>query len=236
MREDASALVTIGRATVSMTHDLNNLLLVIGGYAEAIQREQDIARLGTMAERIEGACVSASRMTRYILSLVQHQDERPAQLDVIDHLESIAGILGDLAGTLIDVQLDLPEGPIWVSMRRSFLDQILINLVVNSREAHATSIKIRALEIGYANTALAPQLLLEVQDNGKGFSQSALSHGPREYFSEGKPGGKGIGLATVERLARISNGSLALENRRNQFGAIAKVQLPLSSSMVAIQG
>lgn len=217
-----------------MTHDLNNLLLVIGGYAEAIQREKDVARLTIMARKIEDACLSASRMTHYILSLVRHQDE-PGLVNVTQHIGSIEGVLSDLAGPVIDVQLELSVKPLWVSLRKSFLDQILVNLVVNCREANATSIKVRAVEVGYAERNYLPQLQLEVQDNGKGFSETALKYASNEYFSEGKLGGSGIGLASVARLVRLSNGSLNLRNPQNQPGAVASVLLPLQLSHLAHQ-
>ncbi len=234
MREDASALVTIGRATVSMTHDLNNLLMVIGGYAEAIQRENDVSQLGAMAARIGDVCLSASRMTRYILSLVRHQDENPGLVNVTEHIRSIEGVLFDLAGPSASVHLELSEDPLWVFLRKSFLDQILVNLVVNSREANATSIKIRTVAADYGERTPLPRLQLEVQDNGKGFSEAALKHASRGYFSEGKLGGTGIGLATVDRLARWSNGSLILRNRHNRLGAVAGVQLRLQLPVLVL--
>ena len=131
----AQRLEAIGRVTASVAHDFNNLLAAAGGFAKLGQVVAVDAKSKAYFAEIESASQRAEALTRQLLVFAREQDLSPVVVDLNDVVEGLSSVLRQLMPTGIDLRLALSPKPVPVFVDPSQLDQVLLNLVVNSRDA-----------------------------------------------------------------------------------------------------
>ena len=131
----AQRLESIGRVTASVAHDFNNLLTAIGGFACLGQHIAVDGPTRTCFDQIASASERAVALTRQLLVFSREQELSPTVIDLNDVVTGLAPVLGQLVPAGIELRLALSSRPVPVFVDRSQLEQVLLNLVVNSRDA-----------------------------------------------------------------------------------------------------
>jgi PAS domain S-box-containing protein len=232
-------LDAIGQLAGGVAHDFNNLLTVITGYAETLLRSMPPtdARFADVRE-IQRAADRAALLTQQLLAFSRKQVLRPDVVDVNGVVRDIAMMVGRLIGCGIDLRLKLAERPATVLVDRTQLEQVLINLSVNARDAMpdggVVELRTRVLEVTDEDAVrLFPvkpgsYVRLSVSDTGVGMTPDVKARAFEPFFTTKEPGkGTGIGLSTVYGIVQQSGGFVLLGSEPGR-GTTFDVYLPLS--------
>ena len=221
--EAAERFTVIGRIAGGIAHDFNNLLGVIRGGAE------DALALGVSPEvaadltAITGAAERGAGLVRALLAAARQQVLLPRPVALAEALAEAAPLLRRLLGARIELRLALEEWVRPVRMDPSQLDQVLLNLAANARDAlpeggritmHLAEALVLSPEI-IGQTRIPPGrwVTLTVQDTGPGIPAALLPHVLEPFVTSRRGrGGTGLGLATVDGILRQSGGHLAVES------------------------
>jgi signal transduction histidine kinase len=210
----------MGRLAGGVAHDFNNLLSVIRTYAEltiASMEPDDPNRPGL--EDIRHAATSAAQLTKQMLAFSRKQVLNPQVLDLNEAIAAMTGMLHRTLGDHVDVQTSLRSdlAPVWADA--SQLEQILVNLAVNARDAMPQGGTIRietanvSLDVGYASTRGEPipandYVMLAVTDTGSGMTPEVKANIFEPFFTTKDSQGTGLGLATVYGIVKQSGGHI----------------------------
>jgi two-component system, cell cycle sensor histidine kinase and response regulator CckA len=218
----------IGRLAAGVAHDFNNILLAIRGYSWMLGQSQDAAEDHMYnVGQIDRAVDRAAGLTRQLLAF-GHPDLR--RLEVID-LAATVGEMKGLLRTLIpeDVELDIriDRAPVPVEADRAQIEQVILNLAVNSRDAMPDGGRLTIL-VGTECDEMNETATLCVTDTGVGIDpeQQRYIFEPFYTTKQGQ-GGTGFGLATVYAIVSASDGKLAVSSQPGRGTAIT-VRLPLA--------
>ncbi|HEY1551496.1 MAG TPA: ATP-binding protein [Kofleriaceae bacterium] len=227
-------LETIGRLAGGIAHDFNNLLGVIVSNAE-LALERTPASDGDELREIGAAAERAASLTRQLLSFSRPHDRDRAQVDCTDALGELNKMLARIVGEDIELCLRLPRDRALASIERGQLEQILVNLVVNARDAMPRGGSL-AIETKHAHLepALATSLgvtageyvMISVSDTGCGMSPEVRARIFEPYFTT-KPTGKGtgLGLALVSSITRAVGGGIDVYSELGR-GTTFRIYLP----------
>jgi PAS domain S-box-containing protein len=226
----------VGRLAGGIAHDFNNLLTAITGYADLLRSRlpQDDPRRGYV-EEILGAADRAAALTRQLLAFSRRQLLQPRVLDLKETVRNAERMLGRIIGEDIELTTRL-ESRGHVRADPSQLEQVLLNLAVNARDAMPNGgrlvLEARDVQIpeGFAASRgpmpAGTYVLLAVSDTGMGMDQSALSHIFEPFFTTKEPGkGTGLGLATVYGIVKQSGGYIWATSELHR-GARFEIYLP----------
>ncbi|HVH88418.1 MAG TPA: ATP-binding protein, partial [Terriglobales bacterium] len=204
----------IGRLAGGIAHDFNNLLNVVGGYSELLQMgfEEGTIQYG-YADKAILATRKAAALTRQLLAFSRKQLLAPAVLDLNPVIKELAKMLPRLIGEDIDLILSLHKDLDRVKVDASQLEQVILNLVVNARDAMPTggnlSIEISRAHLDADYCLHVPDIrpgdyaCIAVSDTGCGMSQEVLSRIFEPFFTTKESGkGTGLGLATVYGIVK----------------------------------
>lgn len=230
-------LEAVGRLSGGIAHDFNNLLGVIIGYSEALQRQlgQDHS-LREAADEIQNAGKRAARLTQQLLAFSRKQVLEPTVLDLNIVVSDAEKMLQRLIGEDIEVKMVLANDLGMVKADRGQIDQVILNLAVNSRDAMPDGGR---LTIETLNAELDEHdanrfryvvpgryVLLKVTDNGCGMDADLQSHIFEPFFTTKEPGkGTGLGLATVYGVIKQSGGFIWVDSEVGR-GTTFKIYLP----------
>jgi two-component system, cell cycle sensor histidine kinase and response regulator CckA len=227
-------LEALGRLAGGVAHDFNNLLTVISGTSEVIEETLDAndERL-EMLHVIRDAASRATELTRQLLSFSRRAPERPRVIDAHAAIHSVVQMLRRLLGepVRIDLALDAPTATVRVDP--GHLNQILINLAVNARDAMpdggSLGITTRTTST-MLDGAAAPSLELRVTDTGHGMCPDTLARAFEPFFTtKAASEGTGLGLSTVYGIVSQSRGVIHIDSVVGQ-GTTVTVQLPLETA------
>ncbi len=231
----------VGKLAGGVAHDFNNLLTVILGYAETIQlsAEHD-PTLRDQASQVVQAARRASGLTRQLLAYSRQQVLSPRVHDLRAVVDQLGGMLHPLIGEDVELAVVHRSGPCWVRVDRTQLEQVLLNLAVNARDAMPDGGRLRIrtsvakLDEGIAGAY--PELagrdcaMLEVQDSGSGMSPDVQARAFDPFFTTKDPGrGTGLGLSTVLGIVRQSGGAVWIESAPGA-GTTVRIALPIAES------
>lgn len=227
----------IGRLAGGIAHDFNNLLCVIMGYVELIEEElpQESALLPQI-RLIGDAADRASNLTRQLLSFARRQPSEPKIVSVNAEIVQILEILRPLIREDILLATHLCPGIGNVRIDSHHLEQIIVNLVVNARDAmpDGGTLTIRTADAlidaqaSLASAVLTPgaYILISVSDTGAGMSEEVKSRIFEPFFSTKEMGkGTGLGLASVYGIIKQNNGSITVLSEPGQ-GSTFCIYLP----------
>lgn len=233
----AQKMEAVGRLAGGVAHDFNNLLTAILGYADLLseQLSADDPRRADVQE-ITKAGQSAALLTRQLLAFSRRQILQPAVLSLNDVVRDAQGILKRLIGEDVAIVLDLaPDlGPVMAD--RGGLEQVIMNLAVNARDAmpHGGRLTLKTENVQIDESqghirGIPPgrYVLLALSDTGSGISPEVQAHLFEPFFTtKGPDKGTGLGLATVYGIVKQSHGCIWSDSEPAR-GATFTILLPL---------
>jgi signal transduction histidine kinase len=237
----AHRLESVGRLAGGIAHDFNNILVVILSHATLMQRDLQAAgmpELADQARKIRAAGDRAAALTRQLLTFSRGHPTRLQPVDLVELLGSLGSMLSRLIGEHIDFELDLPRGPITVQADRSQLEQLVVNLAANARDAMPSGggLRVELSRQEHEKSGAFPRLesgryaAIRVIDSGDGMDQEQLDHAFDPFYTTKPLGsGSGLGLATVHAIAEQSGGGAFIESTLGE-GTTVSVLLPLCSA------
>jgi signal transduction histidine kinase/ActR/RegA family two-component response regulator len=223
----AQKMESLGRLVGGIAHDFNNMLSVIGGNAELLLSDLEANgsadELRHSALEIKSAAERAATLTGQLLAFGRQQVVRPQVLDLDLCVRELEPMLRRLIGENIDLVLVLAAGRCPLRADRGQLDQILVNLVVNARDAigERGTITVETTSVR-CDEAFAPRhveltpgayVRLSVGDDGAGMSRTVREHAFEPFFTTKAQGkGTGLGLATVYGIVRQAGGHVRVDS------------------------
>ncbi|MCL5735597.1 MAG: PAS domain S-box protein [Actinobacteria bacterium] len=233
----AQKMEAIGRLAGGIAHDFNNVLTTIIGYSDLILA--DPGHAGTLREdvgEIKVAAERASTLTRQILAFSRRQTLQPEILCLNDVLKELQRLLARTLGENIEVVLGLAEDLGLVEVDAHQLEQVLLNLSINARDAMPEggrlTLETANIELGPTSSSKDERMkpgsyvMLSVADTGVGMSEEVRSHLFEPFFTTKEQGkGTGLGLATAYGTVRQSGGSIFVQSEPGK-GSTFRIYLP----------
>ncbi len=223
----AQKLEAVGRLAGGVAHDFNNLLSVILCCASLLDREDSPVSPAQAAQEIRQASERAAVLTRQLLAFSRQQMLAPRVLDlnevVLSTGEMLERVIGEDVGLVI-----VPQAGLWrTRMDGSQLEQVLMNLVVNARDAMPAGgklvIETRNVEVAAAadevQTGVGPGcwVVLRVRDTGIGMDEATSARAFEPFYTTKPPGrGTGLGLSTVYGIVKQSGGHILLDSAKGR--------------------
>jgi len=239
-------LETVGRLAGGVAHDFNNMLGVILGYADLAKRslakEHPVLR---NLVQIEKAATRSRDITAQLLAFSRKQIINPRVIDLNELVAHTQKLLIRLIGEHIELSV-LPGEDLWtIKFDPSQIEQILINLAVNSRDAMPGGGKLVIetkniiLEDSYCKTHIGctpgPHVRLSVSDNGEGMDKEVQQHIFEPFFTTKEVGqGTGLGLATVYGIIKQNNCSIDVYSEPG-YGTTFNIYVPHVSGEREVQ-
>ena len=232
----AQKMEAVGRLAGGVAHDFNNVLTAIFGYSDLLleqfppedARRADVQEIRRSAER-------AATLTRQLLAFSRKQVMQPRLLNLNDVITNVQSLLRRLVGEDIQLHLDLATDLMPVMADPGQVEQVLMNLAANARDAMPEGGR---LDIATKNAQVEsdpferPGLktgnyaMLVVHDTGSGMAENVRTHVFEPFFTTKEQGkGTGLGLATVYGIVKQSGGGIYVESREGQ-GTTFAVYLP----------
>ncbi len=249
--EQSQRMESLGQLVGGVAHDFNNLLNVIGGYADFVAEQVtalagDDERLEAVLadiEQVRGAAQRAARLTRQLLIFARRDVVHPEVLDLNEVIGGVEQLLRRTLGEHIDLIIT-PGSGLWpVKADAGQLDQVLVNLAVNARDAMPgggrLTIDTGNVVVDDAYAASRPELKpgryarLRVSDTGSGMTREVLARVFEPFYTT-KPTaeGTGLGLATIYGIVTRAGGSAQIYSEPG-LGTTVTALLPATDSTAA---
>jgi len=232
----AQKMDAIGQLAGGVAHDFNNIMTAIGGYSRLLLESAADAQRADVEEIVKAADRAAS-LTKQLLAFSSRQVVETVLLDVNELVEDMAAMLQRIIGEDIELVTSLGSNLSPVRGDRSQLEQVVMNLVVNARDATSGGGVIRietsSVTLGESagGAAQAPPragdyVALTVSDTGGGMTDETKAHLFEPFFTTKPRGqGTGLGLATVYGIVTRSGGSIAVTSEPGK-GSVFTIYLP----------
>lgn len=224
-------LEAVGLLAGGVAHDFDNALAAIILTAELAQRKPAIGEVDDHLDSILNVARSANRLTRQLLLFSRQETVRSSVVDVLSRIEEVVTFLDAGLGEHIRLELDLQPVP-YVRMDAGQLDQVLVNLAINARDAMSgggtLSVVTRAVDVTDPPLGLSPgrYVDLQVRDTGQGMTREVLERAFEPFFTTKTAlGGTGLGLATVYGMVQSARGHVSIESTTGE-GTRVRVLLP----------
>jgi signal transduction histidine kinase/ActR/RegA family two-component response regulator len=240
--QQSQKMEAIGLLAGGVAHDFNNLLAVINGYSDLLLERGDLPESDRRSlEQIKQAGGSAASLTRQLLMLSRQQVVEPVVLNINQTVGNLDKMLRRLIkenihfSFVLDPQLDR------VKADPGQIEQIVLNLVVNARDAmpNGGTLHIQTKNVEKSNSQSGPGaspsrfVLLEVTDTGTGMDQQTQAHIFEPFFTTKAVGkGTGLGLATVYGIVKQSGGHIEVQSAPGR-GSSFQIYLPAEAQAAA---
>jgi len=249
--QQSQRLESLGELAGGVAHDFNNLLGVITNYAafvaEAIKKPAGRAPGGSVlsdVEQIELAAERATRLTHQLLAFARREVVQPRVLSLNDVVASVLQLLLRTLGEHVELTTDLEPGLGLVLADLSHLEQILVNLAVNARDAMPGGgmlrIETNNLDVdesyadSHTNLSLGRYVALKVSDNGTGMPAEVIDRAFEPFFTTKPKGeGSGLGLATIYGIVTQAGGNVRIYSEP-QLGTAVTVLLPVTDQSLPV--
>lgn len=227
----AQRMESVGRLAGGIAHDFNNLLTSIISFSRFVL--DDLApgdpRRADLVEVLKAAD-SASRLTSQLLAFSRRRKVEPTVVDLRDAVENIGRVLRRTVGQDVEVVILLPDTPLSVVVDRGQLDQVIMNLAVNARDAMVGG---GTLTLSLERTSIerhselpdGEYVLLKVADTGEGMEPHIVQHVFEPFFSTKGDKGTGLGLATAYGIVKQANGHVDVKSKPGA-GTVFTIMLP----------
>ena len=234
----AQKMEAVGRLAGGVAHDFNNMLTVISGYNRMILEDLPVdSNLRTYVEETLKAADRAASITAQLLAFSRRQVMQPAVMDVNRVITHAEKMLRRLIGEDIELELSLGESLGHIRADPNHLEQAIVNLAVNARDAMPSGGRLRiqttavTVDEDFARThpALRPGnfLRVDVSDTGHGMDEATIAHIFEPFFTTKERGkGTGLGLATVYGMVQQTGGDVQVSSQPGR-GSTFHVYLPI---------
>ncbi len=233
----------IGLLAGGVAHDFNNILMVVSGFSELALRSlaADHEARGSI-EEVQKASKSASLLTRQLLALSRKQVFRPKIINLNGLVSELENILRRVLGESIELTTRLSADLHNVLADPTQIEQVLLNLALNSKDAIGTTGKI---SIATANAPQhedvanhqdaflqTPHVVIAVRDSGCGMDSETQARMFEPFFTTKEKGkGTGLGLSTVHGIVKQSGGHIRVDSKPGQ-GTVIRIYLPAVSETI----
>jgi len=226
----------IGRLAGGVAHDFNNLLTVISGYGHMIMRDlPHDDPLHSCVEEVLKAASRATSLTNQLLAFSRRQVIQPKVLDLNALVANMDRMLRRVIGEHIELETVLSPGIGSVKADAGQLEQVIMNLAVNARDAmpeggrlsiRTSNVDVRRSSRVHTDVRPGSYVRLTVADTGKGMDAEIMVHLFEPFYTSKETGkGTGLGLSTVYGIVKQSGGEIVVESEPGR-GAIFNIYLP----------
>ncbi len=221
----AQKMEAVGRLAAGIAHDFNNQLSVIEGYCGLLIEELgDGGDAQRRVEEILHAAHRAGSLTKGLLAFGRKQVLSTEVVDVNQLVEEVADPLGRILGDDVALVTDLTGDPLYVEVDPVLLQQALMNLAANARDAMPDGGRL-LVSTRWSSRTDSADVVLEVRDTGEGIPDETLAHIFEPFFTTKPRGeGSGLGLAMVHGFVAQSGGSVTVDS--SDAGTLFSIQLP----------
>ncbi|WP_310542009.1 response regulator [Phenylobacterium sp.] len=225
----ARKMEAVGQITGGVAHDFNNLLTVVLGNVDIMaRRPEDTLKRALRIDAIRQAAERGRDLTRQLLAFSRRQNLTPVTVDIGDLIRNFAPLLRQAVGEAVSVELDLASGPQPAHIDVTQMENALLNLAVNARDAMAG---VGALTIRTETSADA--ICISLQDTGAGMTADVRERIFEPFFTTKEVGrGSGLGLSQVYGFVRQSDGEVRIVS---EPGAGARFDITLPRSQAPVQ-
>jgi two-component system cell cycle sensor histidine kinase/response regulator CckA len=246
MLQQAQKMEAVGRLAAGVAHDFNNILSVILSYSDMLLADQvPQDRLKDDIEEIHHAALRAADLTRQLLTFSRQQVVAPRVLNLNDNIASLDKMLRRLVGELVELKTVTTPELGRVRADPSQLEQVILNLVVNARDAMPAGGRVtietanvdldEAYAASHPHANAGPHVMLSVTDTGTGMPRETQAKVFEPFFTTKEKGkGTGLGLAMVFGIVRQTGGTIWLHSEIGH-GTTFKIFLPRSDDPVEHQ-
>lgn len=241
----AQKMEAVGQLAGGVAHDFNNILTAILGYAElALRRLPPSDPLRPALEEIQRGGERAASLTRQLLAFSRRAAAQPRVIDLNASLNELAPMIARVVGEDTTLDLSLCDGAAAARVDRAQLEQVIVNLVVNARDAmpeggtitlatERTAIPSAAGPTGSGDLPAGPYIRLIVRDTGTGIPPDVLPRVFEPFFTTKGPGrGTGLGLATAYGIVEQHHGRIRADSKPDS-GTTFEILLPAVGDRVA---
>ncbi len=233
----ADKMQSVGRLAGGVAHDFNNLLTAIRGYSDLLLEDLTVGSPSRGdVEAIRHAADRAASLTSQLLAFSRRQVLAPEVLDLNTVVSGVEPMLGRLIGEDVTLRTNLQAETGWVSADQGQLEQVIVNLAVNARDAmpHGGSLIVETANVeldsayarGHLGVTPGPYVRLTVVDTGLGLDEATKARIFEPFFTTKERGkGTGLGLAMVYGTVRQSGGHVTVDSEPGQ-GTTFRVYLP----------
>ena len=238
----ARRLELVGQLAAGIAHDCNNLLTAIQGYSELLSNRLglDDPLRGDVAE-IAKASARAAALTRQLLTFGGGADRAPEPLALTGLVRGVETLLRRMLGGEFELRAALSEEPLVVEVDSGQIEQVLLNLILNARDAMprggVITVETEAValeadrDFGHASLPAGRYARLGVLDTGAGMNAEVLARAFEPFFTtKDRAQGTGLGLATSQAIVEQFDGAVVLASEPG-VGTAASVYLPLRDTL-----
>ncbi len=241
----AQKMEAIGRLAGGVAHDFNNYLMVIAAHAEWLLEAESLeAGPHESLRAIERACARCAELTNQLVTFSRKRAANPELIDLAEFIDGVAPMLHSLLGEASSLEVQPGSEPAYVRIDPALLEQALINLVVNARDAMSAggtvtiSVDVVIGELpgdSVPDERIGPLVRLSVSDTGEGIPEAHLSQIFEPFFTTKEVGrGTGLGLATTYAVVSDSGGHVTVDSVVGR-GTTFTIYLPHESAADSTQ-
>jgi len=227
-------LESLGRLAGGVAHDFNNILSTIHLCAEYLNGKISDPGLKENADIILRATEKGTALTKHLLAFTRNQVPEPQVIDINIQIEELIKILQRLVSRNVTLTTQFDHQPCKIKIDPVAFEQVIINLVVNARDAmpkggsiHIQTSKTEVLNSGQDSMALKTgrYIAISVKDNGSGIDKAIQEKIFEPFFSTKGTNGTGLGLSTVFGIVNQNSGSVNVKSG-DGIGSIFEILLP----------
>ncbi len=226
----------IGQLAGGVAHDFNNILTVIHGHASLLQASNLDETAARSAHQIGQAAERAAGLTRQLLTFSRRQLIQPKRLDMNKIIGNMSDMLGRMLGEDVTLRLDYSHSPAIVEADVGMMEQVLLNLAVNARDAMPRggqlAVRVAIVDVAEAHVQRRPEARLgrfvcvSKTDTGNGIPPEFLPRIFEPFFTTKAVGkGTGLGLATVYGIIKQHQGWIEVESTVGK-GSTFRIYIP----------
>jgi PAS domain S-box-containing protein len=210
----AQKMESVARLAGGIAHDFNNVLSVMRGQVELLQDDLDVLESArARIDSVQRATDRAAALTDDLMAFSRQRDE-PEPFDVHERLHDVSELFHQVLGTAVTLELDLAASPATIVADPNRIEQAVLNLVVNARDAMPAGGQVT---IATRTDPSTRAFVLSVTDTGAGMDGATRARIFEPFFTTKPPGfGTGLGLSTTDDIVRAAGGTIDVDSQRGR--------------------
>lgn len=218
----------IGRVAAGIAHDFRGILSAAQGFAELIRRTPNLSPdVDRYALRIVDAMQRGHQLTQEVVNFGKDAPATPRVVDIARTVETMAGMFKVLIGNRVALQIETPHPVSRVFVDPSHLERVLLNLVLNARDAMGSGgvLTLRVQDVTLDDEESARYVEVDIIDTGTGMDENVRQNIFRPFFTTKGEQGTGLGLAIVDQIVTRAGGFVRIQSEVGR-GTTVRVYLP----------